>query len=158
MCRVEKFEEPEPLHGKSFPIYYKITSSGCHECVSHLPNIGGYFDFIRNRKRWKIHRYVFTIIKCDILPGLLIRHICNNPSCINTDHLIAGTHKDNANDRKFNNKPKKKHKYLMKEEKLIIASDKQHTAEELAEIYTVSYSTIVNIRKKYSEAVRSKAA
>ena len=30
---------------------------------------------------------------------LLVRHLCNNPRCINTNHLAEGTHQDNANDR-----------------------------------------------------------
>jgi hypothetical protein len=29
----------------------------------------------------------------------LIRHLCNNPRCVNPNHLEPGTHKDNANDR-----------------------------------------------------------
>lgn len=50
-------------------------------------------------------RYVHRIAYADFhnleegeLPPL-IRHLCNNPRCINPQHLEAGTHQDNANDR-----------------------------------------------------------
>lgn len=36
----------------------------------------------------------------DELVGVLIRHTCNNPRCINPEHLIPGTHSDNMQDRK----------------------------------------------------------
>ena len=29
----------------------------------------------------------------------LVRHLCNNPRCVNPVHLKEGTHQDNANDR-----------------------------------------------------------
>lgn len=32
------------------------------------------------------------------IDGVLIRHKCDNPPCINPDHLEPGTHKDNSRD------------------------------------------------------------
>lgn len=34
-----------------------------------------------------------------IPPGVVIRHRCHNPRCINTDHLLLGSPQDNAQDR-----------------------------------------------------------
>ena len=42
----------------------------------------------------KIGVHVFDLPK-----GLVVRHTCDHPSCINHDHLIPGTHQDNVNDK-----------------------------------------------------------
>jgi hypothetical protein len=45
------------------------------------------------------HRAVYALYMGPIQKGLLIRHICNNPSCCNINHLIPGTDQDNADDK-----------------------------------------------------------
>lgn len=35
----------------------------------------------------------------EIPNSIVIRHTCNNPTCVNPHHLLLGTHKDNAQDR-----------------------------------------------------------
>lgn len=81
-------------------IAYEVTSSGCWECTSHRPHDarGGYFSFRLNGKTIKMHRYMYERHKGKIPDGLLIRHKCDNPKCINPDHLEPGTHKDNVYD------------------------------------------------------------
>lgn len=46
------------------------------------------------------HRFSFFVHKGEIENGKLICHTCDNPKCVNPDHLYAGTVFDNANDRK----------------------------------------------------------
>lgn len=45
------------------------------------------------------HRAAWTRKNGPILGGLHVLHHCDNPACINVDHLYLGTDLDNARDR-----------------------------------------------------------
>ncbi len=47
----------------------------------------------------KASRVAYQIINGAILDGLHVLHKCDNPGCINPDHLFTGTHQDNMNDK-----------------------------------------------------------
>ncbi len=44
------------------------------------------------------HRISYVIHKGDIPENMMILHNCHNPSCVNPDHLRAGTARDNSQD------------------------------------------------------------
>lgn len=66
-------------------------------CTKHKPI--GYGRKRIKGKLWLHHRWVWTKEKGPIGRGLILRHRCDNPSCINLDHLELGTQADNVKDR-----------------------------------------------------------
>jgi len=51
------------------------------------------------KKNIKAHRFSYLIHKGELMKGLLICHTCDNPSCVNPEHLYQGTYQDNMDDK-----------------------------------------------------------
>ena len=71
----------------------------CFDCVSHKPGQDGYPRARVDGKLDRTHRHVYRKFKGEIPDGMIVRHTCDNRLCCNPDHLILGTHADNARDR-----------------------------------------------------------
>lgn len=79
-------------------IAWEVDENGCHNCTSHPKDKRGYAKFKRFGKNWKVHRFVYFTHHGEIPEGMVIRHKCDNPSCINIEHLEIGTVADNVRD------------------------------------------------------------
>lgn len=85
-------------------IYYSIDN--CWYWTGSLcPR--GYARISINGKNQRASRISYKIYKGEFNHNLIICHSCDNPSCVNPDHLFIGTHTDNMRDmvNKKRNKP-----------------------------------------------------
>ena len=132
-------------------IRFKITDSGCHECISHRVNkYDGYFSYCKDNRVYRMHRYIYIQNFGEIPNGLLVRHKCDNRKCINIDHLELGTHKDNHDDCvNRGRKPKGENCVTAKITELqameIISIGVNVNYHHLSKIYGISPATIRDI-------------
>lgn len=76
---------------------YQIAKSGCYVWLNAKFK-SGYGQFGVRGKSKLAHRIAWEIANGAIPDGLCVLHKCDNPGCVNPDHLFLGTQKDNVRD------------------------------------------------------------
>ena len=75
-----------------------VAESGCMEWTACRIKDG--YGMMRVGPKMKLaHRVSYELSIAAIPDGLLVLHRCDNPPCINPDHLFIGTDQDNSNDK-----------------------------------------------------------
>lgn len=121
---------------------------GCWLWIDELDK-NGYGRFSVCNYPYFAHRISFTIEKS--CPGdLNVNHTCDNPRCVNPEHLWLGTQKDGMNDKIAKNRQSKgeshgNHILTEKQVGEILESDIKRTL--LAKKYGVHASTITEIKR-----------
>jgi len=97
-----------------------------------------------------MHRYVYELNYGDIPDGMHVLHSCDNPSCINIDHLRVGTNQDNVDDRTKRNRQAKGARHgrakLTESQVRKIKYIEEGTLKEIGGKYGVSDVQVCNIK------------
>jgi hypothetical protein len=130
-------------------ITWEVDEKDCWICTSHRQTKLVYPRVKINGVMTRINRYHYELYKGPIPLGLIVRHTCDNKRCINPEHLILGTNKDNARDAverdlAVRGERHGMHKLSTKQVEYIRVSTKGATA--LADELRVSARTIYYVR------------
>lgn len=123
--------------------------NGCWEWNGKR-NHGGYGSFTSGGKWHQAHRLALALAGVDI-DGRLVCHKCDNPSCVNPDHLFLGTHKDNHSDMMAKGRSNPERRTVIPEKTVSairMMRSMGSTVREISEWTKVSESHIDRILKK----------
>ena len=139
----------ERFHAK-----YEIDPiSGCYNWIAHKNH--GYGSFKYKKKMRRAHRWIYEYLNGPIPEGLVVRHKCHNPACVNPEHLELGTQQDNIDDKQEAGRTprgeKHYHSILTEQEVILIKKFfKRHNGNGVGSFlgrwFNVSHITIFKIK------------
>lgn len=128
--------------------------SACWKWSSHVTN-NGYGVLSGGYPERRAHRYSFFLARGPIPDDLQVLHRCDNPPCVNPDHLLLGTHGDNMADRQSKGRslagashPRTKLTEAQVKEIRILYAAKTMTGVEIGAIYGIDKSHVYLIGKR----------
>lgn len=96
-----------------------------------------------------IHRVSYKIFKGDFDSNFVVRHTCDNPSCVNPNHLLLGSDQDNSTDMVNRNrsiKGSQVHNAKLTEELIPIIRSSNKSSRKLGVEFGVSKSIILAVK------------
>lgn len=138
--------------------------TGCWNIKTGKDNGEGYFyisyQIDRNTKgvrgsikgkRMGAHRMAYIVFNGRIPNGKCVRHTCDNRSCVNPEHLIIGTKKDNSSDmvargRSYKRKERGGARQKLTSQQIVEIKKSPISSYQLAKIYPVSSTHIRRIK------------
>lgn len=139
-------------------IYYGLD--GCWYWTGYMCKLG-YGRILVGRSCKLATRVSYEVLKGDIPKGMYVCHSCDNPQCVNPDHLFLGTQTDNMIDMY----QKGRHKIMagesngmskLKEADVLVIRSGQYSIRELADMYNISCSAVYRVlRNKTYKNVKS---
>lgn len=122
----------------------------CWPVTTRARNRDGYTLLRVRGTKQRSHRAMFSLFYPDV-PAPVVRHVCNNPACINPAHLRAGTPRDNAHDRMHANRGgnlrgENNGRSVLTEEQVRAIRSSQLSGAELGRRYGVSKNMACRIK------------
>jgi hypothetical protein len=71
--------------------------NGCWGWAGHIGQ-SGYASLTFNNEKFRVNRLIVTCFHDEEIGDYLALHKCDNPSCVNPEHIYKGTPKDNVQD------------------------------------------------------------
>lgn len=132
-----------------------VSDDGCLIWTGHTTP-GGYGKIRARGTRLFIHRLAYELMVGEIRDGLCVCHKCDNPRCVNIDHLFLGTRADNNADKVRKNRQSRGSAHSMPGERhplaklsvsqvMAIRETTGKTQRQVAEEYGVSQSIVSRI-------------
>lgn len=92
-------QRSKPLEQRFWEKVDRKGDNECWEWQAYTCPSTGYGKFgVGHPKVIGAHRYSYELHHGAIPPGMVIMHSCDNPKCVNPNHLSAGTDADNLRD------------------------------------------------------------
>lgn len=146
--------KPEGKHIERFWKRVKKQKNDCWVYTGFRDKDGYGLHRVKDKKI-RTHRLSWYLSNGKIPQGLLVLHKCDNPSCVNPEHLFLGTARDNSKDMKEKNRQAfgTRNNGCKLCEKQVLAIKKQaketnnvrYLSSKLANKYGVCHHTIRNI-------------
>lgn len=105
---------------------------------------------IDNKKHVYAHRLSAKHLGGLEIDGMVVRHVCDNPSCINPNHLTVGTQADNIRDRCARRRTatgERASRAKLTEAQVAEIRESRLSHRAIARIYGVSHSTVGGIKR-----------
>ena len=124
------------------------SESGCWLWTAYRMK-NGYGNFRTPSRHELAHRASYRMFKGELVDGLDVMHSCDNPGCVNPDHLSLGTRAENMADAKGKGRSARGGRHGMSkltefDARIIIAAAEPQA--KLAALFGVSQTAISNIR------------
>lgn len=129
-----------------------VKENGCIEFTGYL-STHGYGEIAFNGKKYGAHKLSYIAHIGPVKKGEVVCHRCDNPACINPDHLFTGTQAENLIDamrkgRMVAPNPRGERHGLSKltEKDIPKILQDARPQREIAKEYGVAQSTIKNVK------------